>query len=515
MKNKTRQISKAIERFLDRFGLNMRVKLISIFLIVKIVPLVLIAMIAWRQFSSLSAELRSIAITDSRHALTAGAVEDIERITADTARRVADFLYARDDDIRYLASLAGAYGGDMDAVEMAYAQFVSGKMGRLVKPGRWELAPDGKSWAPSESRDMSDTAGKSTNAQNDDVVNGSGFHSAAAESLEYELAPLYDEVTFIGLDGVEKIKVGTAHMETSRKSRYKEWFETGDVKDVSDRRNTFIRAESYWPALEALQAPQPGGGPGGDIYVSDVIGAYVGSNYIGMYTEENVAAAARARGYAIGYAPEAQAFAGEENPNGLRFEGIVRWAAPVFAGGAKIGYVTLALNHDHIMEFVDHQTPMSERYTELPSAHEGNYAFIWDYQCRSIAHPRHNSITGYDPRTGEPQVPWIPQSLYGELLERSGVDAERAGQMTAEERFGAIKRGWSGLTNSPEGGEPVRELIKGQPLFEDQRRTASDAPDPDHTPAADLTRLGYVGLDGRYLNNAPQCTGWMDLTERG
>jgi PAS domain S-box-containing protein len=37
----------------------------------------------------------------------------------------------------------------------------------------------------------------------------------------------------------------------------------------------------------------------------------------------------------------------------------------------------------------------------------------------------------------------------------------------------------------------------------------------DKKPAAALTKEGLVGLDGRYLNHAPQCTGWFDLTREG
>ncbi|MDR3354686.1 MAG: response regulator, partial [Synergistaceae bacterium] len=54
---------------------------------------------------------------------------------------------------------------------------------------------------------------------------------------------------------------------------------------------------------------------------------------------------------------------------------------------------------------------------------------------------------------------------------------------------------------------PTFELIKGQETFLEQSRRK--------TPAPPLTRAGLVGLDGRYLNNAPQCTGWMDLTKNG
>jgi len=212
--------------------------------------------------------------------------------------------------------------------------------------------------------------------------------------------------------------------------------------------------------------------------VSDVIGAYVGSNYIGMYTPEIVANAAAGLGYDIEYNPEEQAYSGRENPNGQRFEGIVRWGTPVTdESGEIVGYVTFALNHDHIMEYVDHLTPMDERYTELPSAYEGNYAFIWDYQCRSIAHPRHHSIVGYDPETGKTQTPWLEESIY-QAWQDSGI------------------KNWSDFAEATDW-----------PEFDEQSRTKK--------PAAVLTQAGLVGLDGRYLNNAPQCTGWMDLTEQG
>ncbi|MDR1874716.1 MAG: HAMP domain-containing protein, partial [Synergistaceae bacterium] len=488
----------------------MRTKLMVIFLVAKIIPLILLAVIAWRQFTMLGSLLREIAVDDSSVALNASAVENIERMSTDTAQRVADFLYGRDGDIRYLAALAGALGGDIDRIEEAYGQFVRNKTGRLVKNGKWTMAPDGKSWIPEETADMSDTLGLSTNEQNNDTVNGSTYNPRPASALRYENVPLYDEVTFIGLDGMERVRISTTDMPGSRKARYKDGFVTGEMRQVSDRRNTFVRAETYWPALSALTRER-----GSDIYVSDVTGAYVGSNYIGLYTKENVESAAKARGYEIVYDPEAQSYAGEENPNGQRFEGIVRWATPVYAGDEKIGYVTLALNHDHIMEFVDHQTPMGERYTELPSAYEGNYAFIWDYQCRSICHPRHNSIVGFDPETGDPQIPWVSLSIYNDLLAKSGVDGETLTKLTAQERFDILKANWPNLIKTPENGRPVYDLIKDQPIFRDQRRTDPKGPDPDHTATPDLTRLGHVGLDGRYLNNAPQCTGWMDLTRHG
>ncbi|MDR3052086.1 MAG: PAS domain-containing protein [Oscillospiraceae bacterium] len=498
------RVTDSLRGLLTKLGLSMRAKLIIIFLLVKIIPLILVTVIAWRQIVLLGDTLKGIAVNDSADALNASAVENIERMSTDTAQRVANFLYERDVDLRYLAGTAANLGGNADAIAPVFERFAQAKTGRLVQTGEWELAADGKSWVPKADnpnlRDMTDTLGPSTNGQNNDVANGSTYHPRPADPYSYEDAPLYDEITFIGLDGMEQVKIGTTELPTSRKARYKDWFITGDTKQVSDRRNTFIHAETYWPRLQTLTQDA-----GSDIYVSDVIGAYVGSNYIGLYTQENVTKAASERGYAIPFMPKEQSYAGRENPNGRRFEGIVRWAMPVFADGEKIGYVTMALNHDHIMEFVDHQTPIAERYTELPSAYEGNYAFIWDYQCRAICHPRHNSIAGYDPETGLPEIPWLETSVYNELLARCGLSPEQTERMGAQAKMDTLKAAWPALIE--EGA--TYNLIKGVPTFDDQQRP------PQKTGAADLTRLGYVGLDGRYLNHAPQCTGWMDLTVHG
>ena len=507
-RDQTRGIS--LLSFGNKFNFGLRAKLISIFMVVKVIPLLLITVLAWNQLSHLGNLLMDIAVDDSTAALNASAVENIERMSTDTAQRVADFLYSRDSDIRYLANMAAMLEGDLAQMSAAYARFVQDTTGRLVRPSEWVLASDGQSWVPATQQDMSATVGTKKNEQNNDTVNGSTFNARAADGLEYEDVPLYDEVTFIGLDGMEQLRISSTDHPASHKKAYADWFQTDVLRRVSDRANTFVKAESYWPALGGLTDEL-----GRDIYVSDVIGAYVGSNFIGMYTEGNLETAAETRGYDIPYIPEAQAYAGKENPNGQRFEGIVRWATPVFVDGEKIGYVTLALNHDHIMAFVDHQTPMGERYTELPSAFEGNYAFIWDYQCRSIVHPRHHSIVGYDPETGDPQIPWLPQAIYEGLLDESGTGAAVLPGMSAQERFSALKGGWPGLIAHPDNGQPVYDLILGQSRFESQQRTTAGQPDPEHTPSADLTRLGYVGLDGRYLNNAPQCTGWMDLTEHG
>lgn len=444
------KISTSFNRFLTSLGMGMRLKLIIIFLLVKVVPLLILMLIAWRQINILGAQLRDIAVTDSSKALNDSAVEKIERMSTDTAARVAAFLYGRDDDILYLAKI--------EPTEENFRTFAESRRGRVAIPGEWKLADDGQSWVPLKECSNTRSGGISTNRENDDM---DGFHYRNPDPFEYRYIPLYDEITYVGLDGSELVKVVTDSTKVNHPLDPRK-------RNVSDRSNTYIKAETYYGRLSEL-AP-------GEIYVSDVVGAYVGSNYIGMYVPGIVAEATGEWEDDIPYEPEAQAYAGMENPNGKRFEGIIRWAAPVTgADGAITGYVTLALNHDHIMAFVDHLTPQNKRYTEFPSAYEGNYASIWDYQCRNICHPRHHSIVGYDPETGEPQIPWLESSIY---------DRWQAG-----------------------GAETWTDFAADIPTFEAQSRTK--------IPAPDLTKKGLLGLDGRYLNNAPQCTGGMDLTQEG
>ena len=441
-----------INKYLSKTGMNMRTKLIVVFVVVIVIPLLFLFFIALFQYRQLGADLyiRSevlknetydvvikmgdVAVESSITALDDAAIGQLERTSTDIARQIADFLYGRDNDI--------LYASEIEPDEAAYRLFLRHKTRNLVKQRDWVLSADGSSWIP-ESPPGKGAYSPSSNSEND--IN---YQNRPAEVWETEERPLYLEMTYIDLAGNEILKItNSGQMYPGR-------------RNVSNRLNTYVKAETYFPELRNLKP--------GEIYVSDVIGAYVPSRIIGMYTPKN------ADSRVVEFRPEEDAYAGKENPKGKRFKGIIRWATPVVRGGSIRGYVTLALDHDHIMEFVDHITPMDERYVEMPSAFEGNYAFIWDYLCRSIAHPRHHSIVGFNPDTGEPQVPWLEDRIYNE---------------------------WQA------SGLSYTEFIKDVPVFHEQSR--------DKRPAPELTAAGLVGLDGRYLNNAPQCTGWFDLTKEG
>lgn len=436
--------------FLD----GIRGKLIVIFVLIKVIPLVLLAWFAWHAAKQLGddvsvkagnmadAMLETITgigktvTNDSIRALDLRSREAIEALTTDTAREIASFLYDRDADIRQAAHL--------DLSEAAFRRFLSERKRTLNQHAAWQLAEDGKSWRPVTPVERE---AKVTRPVLPD--NAKDFHVRPAEYLgETEQRPLFVEMTYVDLNGQEKIKVTTGNLT-----------EKG-LKNVVDRRNTFVRAENYFPELKKLKP--------GEIYVSDVIGAYVPTHVIGPYLPAALEKAGKP------FTPESSAYAGTENPVGKRFRGIVRWATPVVKDGKITGYLTLALDHDHIRQFSDRLMPTEERYTPIADAIKGNYAFLWDHKSRSISHPRDYMIVGYDPDTGRPATPWMDEDLYAE---------------------------WQA------SGKPADEFLAEIPPFRDQNLKRK--------PAKELVKAGTLGLDCRYLNFSPQCDGWNAVTEHG
>ncbi len=436
----------------SRLGFGMRSKLILLFVFIKVIPLILLAFVAWHQAVELGDEMRKrtqgitnqavqelakageLAVNDAVKALDDRATDEIERMTTDAAKTLANFLYARDDDLRFLSTLTPS--------EDVFKNFITAKTGLLVKPRKWVLADDGKSWVPT-------TKLKKTPAvQLQSEQNKEHFHSRPPDNFEFQKVPLYLEATYIDLKGQELIKVTTSDLLDPK------------LKNVADKKNTFCKAEDYFVHLQKLKA--------GEIYVSEVIGEYVGSNIIGMYTPKN------AEKNNVPYKPTQSAYVGDENPNGKRFQGLIRFAMPVEQEGKIIGYVSIALNHDHIIGMVEHLVPNKERYSDINAAAEGNYTFMWDRQGYNIFHPRHHSIAGFDANTGKRQPSFLDAETYAKW-QNSGLE--------------------------------YLDFIKDEPAFNNQHR--------DRKPAIEQIKQGNIGLDCRYLNFAPQCTGWYNLAQHG
>ncbi|MFZ2446745.1 MAG: HAMP domain-containing sensor histidine kinase [Syntrophobacteraceae bacterium] len=357
-------------------------------------------------------EIGKTAIGDSVQALDRKSTEAIELRTVELARKIADFLYERDKDLRVLAAFPPGPAG--------YLQVYRSSVRDVITAG--DPARDAPAVVGANPENMQSWRHKPP----------FGFKKVSR--------PLYREITFIDLSGRERIKI-------------KDGAVSQDLLDVSDREKTYCKAEDYFPRLGELKA--------GEIHVSRVIGAHV-KGWLKRTSEGLVVT------------PES-AFAGKENPHGGRFEGIIRWAMAVHdAKGEKIGYVTLALDHIHLMEMIDHVVPNEEMFSALSDAGSGNYAFIWDDRDRSICHPRQFFICGYDPETGKEVPGWVSEPTYREYLQ-------------------------SGLS--------LGEFVERLPPFRDftQKKPGS----------LEQMKAGNISLDCRVLDTAPQCQGWHEGTEDG
>ena len=433
-------------------NLTIKFKLILLFVVIKIIPLLLIAYIAYSGAVELENYVQestrflfnknkeivlntaNASIEDSIKNLDKKSQYSLERFSFDIATNVANFLYERDKDLLFLSKL----NLNNDVLD----NFYNSKQRPIVIHEPYVYDEQTNNWVSSASlKKIERTKTTATLKDNEKEFN-------YTDPIEYKTKtiPIYKEVVYFDLNGKELYK----------KSQISQ-----TLKDVSIKKNTYINSESYFPEIEKLKE--------GEIYVSDVIGEYVGSKIIGKFTKEKAAKAN------IEFKPEEYGYAGKENPVGKKFEGIVRFITPVFKNGKKEGYVSLALDHTHIMQFTDTFDPTNTNPKQnISDAAAGNYAFIWDHEGKSIAHPRHYSIVGYDKNTGQLAMPWLSADI--------------------AEKFYA-------------SNQDINTFLKNYPPFEAQSL--------EKKPNMKQVKDGLVGLDCRYINFAPQCEGWMQLTENG
>ena len=440
---------------MNKLFTSIRAKLISIFVLIKVLPLVALAWFAWNEITGLTTDLNkryheitsntldvlsevsTLSTHNSIRALDLKSRESIEQLSTNTARQVASFLYDRDKDI-LLAS-------KIPITATQYHDFLASRSRQVIMHHPWVLDEQGVSWKPEDKQETT----KQPLITHKNPDNKKDFHYRPQDQFSIvENRPLYLEITFVDTDGNEIIKEGNSSLLSPER------------RNVADPGNTFCKAETYFEKLKKLKP--------GEIYVSEVIGPYVSGHFVGTYSKTN------AQKKNIEFAPEKSGYAGKENPVGIRFRGIVRWATPVVENERIIGYVTLALDHTHIMEFTDHIVPTAERYSPISDAGSGNYAFMWDYKGRNISHPRDYFIVGYDQQTGKQTVPWLDEEMY-EIWQQNEMSMDR--------------------------------FFDQAPQFKEQML--------EKKPAPQLTNSGMLGLDCRYLNFAPQCTGWFTLTQDG
>ncbi len=216
----------------------------------------------------------------------------------------------------------------------------------------------------------------------------------------YQTVPLYRELVYIDAAGRELIKIVGGQLAGPE-----------ELRDVSDPTQTLYKSETYFAETRRL-AP-------GEIYVSHVTGFYVN---------------------------RADFEAGE------RFEGVLRFAMPVFDGedGEDFeGIVVLALDSRHLEEFTAHIVPTDEHSSVAPDPSTGNYAYIADHEAKCIAHPVDYLQWGLG-RDGQP-LPYAARSedigVLPTRLDLLGFEDENLARIpgwAAQGKAGSIEYHWAG-----------------------------------------------------------------------
>lgn len=433
---------------------SIRIKLIILFVVIKLIPLAIISYIAifgakelskhfeenteslFAKSNKLIESTATEAIDGSIKALDKTAQNSLERLSYELAQTVAAFLYERDKDLLFLSKL--------DMNDDVLKNFYDSKYAKIVADEEYIFDKTTQTWKIKREVGKIERENQTANLKD----NQKEFSYTDLVDIKYKSIPIYKEVTYLDLNGNEIYKISQINPKK---------------QNISNKSNTYCNSETYFSKLSKLK--------NGEIYVSEVIGEYVPTKVIGTFNEEN------AKKANIPFEPQKYANAGAENPVGKKFEAIVRFVTPVFKNGVKIGFVTIALDHTHLMNFTDSFSPTSKDPRQvLSDGNQGNYAFMWDKEARCISHPRDYFIVGFSKKTGQRVPGWL------------SVDVA--------EKF----------KNSNQ--KDLNKFLENYPKFEEQSLTKK----PN---IAQLKELGQVGLDCRYLNFAPQCEGWMQLTQNG
>lgn len=168
--------------------------------------------------------------------------------------------------------------------------------------------------------------------------------------------PLYKEISVIDANGNERINIRNGQITPENR-----------LRNVRSPENTTYLVEDYFAKTRDL--------PPGAIYVSRLAGFYISE-------------------------PEhLQGFANPEEAirnTKIHYDGVIRFATPLFTSGKFSGMVTLGLDHRHLMEFTQHVLPLSTEKVSFPIYNSGNYAFMFDDEGWIITHPKLWDIRGVD-----------------------------------------------------------------------------------------------------------------------
>ena len=430
---------------------SIKTKLIFVFIVFKVLPLILLSAIGVFSFLEINELLQKsskkiiqessnsikkttyLTILDSITALDKKSQDILEYKTYEIANKVAEFLKQRDKDILFLAQ--------QNINQKTLQKFYNRKNREVYLPAPYYFNQQQDKWFPLKTQ---------KDRQNNELAllkdNAREFHKVKSKHINKKTIPIYKEITYYDVTGKEIYKVSSIN---------------NSLKNISIKQNTYCKAENYYKKSLKLNK--------GEIYVSKVIGEYVPSPIIGSFTKEKATKAN------IKFEPQKYGYAGKENPVGKKFKGIIRFVTPIYKGKKLTGYVSLALDHHHIMDFTDFVNPLGTMPLDISNASHGNYAFMWSSDFKAISHPRDYFIVGYDASTGEMVPGWISSSMEKKFKKNNEKD--------------------------------LNSFLKKQATFLSQSLNKK--------PNISQIKAGQVALDCRYLNFAPQCQGWKQLTEDG
>lgn len=185
----------------------------------------------------------------------------------------------------------------------------------------------------------------------------------------YDILPVYSEVSFIGVDGIERIKIRKGSISK-------------DYNNLNDDNNLEFKAKAKpdGPIInyfkEGMKLKE------GEIYVSHIEASLL-----------NIT----------------EAHAGNKNPKGKYAHGVQRFVTPVYIDGKKTGILMLGLDSIHILEYMQHIRPLDYERLPLTDLLSGDYLAMVDNEGW-LLHPKQYFSKGYD-RNGE-LVPAINESNF-------------------------------------------------------------------------------------------------------
>ncbi len=236
---------------------------------------------------------------------------------------------------------------------------------------------------------------------------------------------LYSELAYVDHRGQEQLRIVSGRP-------------SAQLRNVADPQQTTYKNEDYFLQAQKLSP--------GEIWVSHLNGWYVSREEQLQGAETPLAAV-----------------------QGTPYRGVIRFVTPIYAAAKFQGMVVLSLDHRHLMEFTQHISPTDEKYVVFPSYASGNYAFMFDDQGWTIAHPKYWNIRGYDP----------DGSLIAPYTEETSKETIRAGRipfnlLNAEFihpnyplAAAAVQRGEAGVVDTTNIGGS-RKIMAYAPIFYDQ-----------------------------------------------